>query len=295
VDRSDPFVRQETMEERGGRRRAWLEAKRLEVLSAIDFDKPPSQQQHLSCWLDSFDAKIDEYEARGIPARSESYTPFAVRDLSPLPRQWRQGLEDDGRIRSERTIEHFGIRRVEARYWKPQTGRWGPWFECVGIPCVDPRFYKLWCLDRRGHVVPGMKLNAGAVDLIVSPEVRRAATKGEPIDTLLDCEGESDLLAAYELGGCTYVLTTTGGARAISAHRRYPDALRRLSIGEVWVVRDLNPAGAAGQEVAAAWWRELGVRTRILRLPGPPDSGLDLRDYLLARDRSGPGKGRHHV
>jgi hypothetical protein len=159
--------------------------------------------------------------------------------------------------------------------------------EWIGVPTLAGG-WKLWAVDESGRPrLDNGKLvrrNVGPASLVTSPAVRAAMTERRAIaHRLWDVEGESDLLSLVACNAEALAITATVGAGSLAGHDRHRDALEALAPADVIVVRDRDHAGTEGARKAVAWWRALGVRVRVIKLPNELGDGGDLRDFLLGR------------
>ena len=218
--------------------------------------------------------------ARGTTASSKPRE-YEVQDLGPPTEAQIRRMSASKRLRAGNTLDDLGVRRLRVR-WRRDDGEWGAWDEWLGFGTIGAG-WKCWSVNEDGQPRFGTKgkllrRNAGAVSLILSPDLRQRSR----VERLWDVEGESDLVAAIE-AGALHVVTGTGGAGALGGHDRHRGELVALKPDEVVVVGDLDEAGRKGAEKRAAWWRSNGIAVRVVELPDQLGEGGDLRDYFNGR------------
>ena len=152
----------------------------------------------------------------------------------------------------------------------------------MGFPTLQEGGWKLWALNAEGFPrcdAHGklQRRNLGPGSFLVSPELQPGLN--EPVLRLWDVEGESDLLAAVDVG-MIHLIAPTSGASSLAPYERHGSWLCALKPEEVAIVRDLDSAGRSGAGRVAEWWRRHGVPVRVVSLPESLGVGGDLRDYL---------------
>jgi hypothetical protein len=190
-------------------------------------------------------------------------------------------MVEDRRITRSETLERVGARLVRARFRDRES--WKDARHYLGFPTLHPGTWKLYGVDRHGrvwrdHAGKLMKLNAGPVSLIASPDLVRRTGPG--VERLWDVEGDSDLIATVDKGMLA-VIATTGGATCLRGHERHQTWLLGLDPREVCVVRDRDDAGRRGLAMASRWWLDQGVPVRPVELPEWLGEGADLRDAMF--------------